>query len=189
MAADQDVELMLRFKEGDRTAFRQLFDKHKKGVISHCYRFCMDTAVAEDLAQETFLRVYQSAARYKPKARFRTWLYKIATNVCLNEIRKFQRRSIFFPQEEHLSRLEVSADDPQPDEQLEHAQHQNMVLGALGQLPEDQRAALMLRVAEEFSYREIGYQIGRNENHVKVLIHRGRKKLKKILADYFGDKS
>lgn len=183
---------MLMFQAGDPTAFRRLFDRHKSRVIHYCYRFCGQRAIAEELAQETFIRVYKAAKGYRPKARFQTWLFKIATNVCLNEIRRRDRRKD--EQQDELPESqsarcesEKMGDGPErPDDLLERQEQQQMVLNAIAQLPEAQRAALLLRVEHEFSYREIGQQIGRSENHVKTLIHRGRNKIKQALSAYFG---
>ena len=196
MQADPDTQLMLDFKAGDEHAFQNLFDKYKSRVITYCFRFCGDRAVAEELAQETFLKVYKAARRYRPKARFSTWLYKIATNVCLNEIRRPVYRN-------RVASLDGTTDDgtpakvsepaatPQarPDTLLECQERQALVHQAMEQLPEKQRAALFLRIEGEFSYNEIGQQINRSENHVKTLIHRGRQRLKKALAGYFGERN
>lgn len=185
---------MLQFKAGDQRAFQHLFDKYKRRVIGYCYRYCGHSTVAEDLAQETFLRVYRAAQHYKPKARFSTWLFKIASNVCLNEIRKPIYR-------QRLESLQASPDQDrnlpdhaamdanpiQPDHLFEAHERQAMVAQAITRLPKTQRAALLLRVNEEFSYREIGAQIGRSEGHVKTLIYRGRQQLRKALSAYFGE--
>ena len=185
---------MLRFKDGDSDAFRQLFDRHKNGVILFCHRFCGDERVAEELAQETFIRVYRAAARYYPKARFRTWLFKIATNVCLNEIRrpgyKIRSESLDGTDSKKYEATinRQSGHRPErPDELLDQEEQRHMVLKAMAQLPDDQRAALLLRVEGEFSYQEIGQQMDRSENHIKTLIYRGRCRLKAALAKYFGD--
>ena len=187
MRADPDVNLMLSFKAGDQRAFHELFEKYKKQVVNYCYRFCGHNAVAEELAQETFLRIYRAAPRYRPKARFRTWLFKIATNVCLNEIRKPDYRQQLDSLDQ-LSETESSQADrirqSRPDIQLADAERQFMVRRAIRKLPQKQRAALLLRIEGEFSYKEIAMQIGRSENHVKTLIHRGRQFLKHTLATY-----
>jgi len=183
---------MLQFKAGDQRAFHNLFDKHKKRVINYCFRYCGNAAVAEELAQETFMRVYKAAPRYRPKARFITWLFKIAANVCLNEIRKpvyrTQVDSLDDPtgQNDLGPDLSPSASMP-PDAIFESSERNAMVQNAINDLPEQQRAVLLLRVNEEFSYREIGQQINRSEGHVKTLIYRGRQRLKKMLGDYFGE--
>ncbi len=194
MQTDPDVALMLRFKDGDPDAFRQLFDRHKNGVILFCYRFCGDERVAEELAQETFIRVYRAATRYYAGARFRTWLFKIATNVCLNETRRpgyrIRAESLDGPEQiKNEARISCQLDRRlnQPDELLEHEEQRQMVLAAIAQLSADQRAALLLRIEGEFSYHEIAHQMDRSENHVKTLIYRGRRKLRKALDNYFGD--
>ena len=193
MQTDPDIQLMLRFKDGDQSAFRVLFDKYKKPVINYCYRYCGHPAVAEELAQETFLRVYKASARYRPTARFSTWLFKIATNVCLNEIRRPAYRERIESMDQGFGAnpdppREVAGDPEQcmPDVLLEAHQDQLLIRRAMGRLPEAQRAALLLRATEGFSYQEIGRQINRSANHVKTLIHRGRQRLRKILENHWG---
>jgi len=192
MLTDPDIQLMLNFKEGDQRAFQLLFDKYKKQVINFCFRYCGHQAVAEELAQETFLRVYKAAPRYRPEARFSTWLFKIATNVCLNEIRRPIYRARLdsidqAPDEDHAANPELSMDPEQsrPDALLEAHQNQILIRQAMGRLPKEQRTALLLRVTEGFSYGEIGQQINRSESHVKTLIYRGRQRLKKLLGAYW----
>jgi RNA polymerase sigma-70 factor (ECF subfamily) len=193
MLTDPDIQLMLNFKEGDQRAFRLLFDKYKKQVINYCFRFCGHRGVAEDLAQETFLRVYKAAARYRPEARFSTWLFKIAANVCLNEVRKpvYRARLESIDQasdEDHAGTQELAmeAEQSMPDRLLEAHEDQILIRQAMNRLPDEQRTALLLRATEGFSYEEIGRQINRSENHVKTIIYRGRQRLKKILGAYWG---
>jgi RNA polymerase sigma-70 factor (ECF subfamily) len=194
MNTDPDMQLMLAFQAGNQRAFQDLFDKYKKRVINYCFRFCGHRTVAEELAQETFLKVYKAARHYRPKARFSTWLFKIATNVCLNEIRRPAYRNRLESLDQMVENAAGSAAEKQdgfqqhnPDDLLVSKEQQQMVRQALDRLPDKQRAALLLRVEGEFSYAEIGQQINRSENHVKTLIHRGRKQLKMALAAYFGD--
>jgi RNA polymerase sigma-70 factor (ECF subfamily) len=193
MLTDPDIDLMLSFKQGDQRAFRLLFDKYKKRVINFCYRYCRHRSVAEDLAQETFLRVYKAAARYRPDARFSTWLFKIAANVCLNEIRKpvYRARLESIDQTGQQGpgaarEIVMAPEQSRPDVLLENHQHQVLIQQAMGRLPEEQRAALLLRATEGFSYQQIGRQINRSENHVKTLIHRGRQRMKQLLGAYWG---
>src|SRR3989304_1509696 len=87
MAMDRDLELMLRVRRGDAESFEELLRRHRRPVVNFFSRMVRDRALAEDLAQEVFLRVYQARQRYKPEARFTTWLYRIATNLALNAIR------------------------------------------------------------------------------------------------------
>jgi RNA polymerase sigma-70 factor, ECF subfamily len=193
MLTDADTQLMLDFKTGDQRAFQLLFDKYKRQVINYCFRFCGQRAVAEELAQETFLRVYKAAARYRPKARFSTWLFKIAANVCLNEIRKpvyRARLESIDPAADEIPgatrEAALQTDQALPDALVEARQNQALVQQAMGRLPEEQRAALLLRVSEGFSYEEIGRQINRSENHVKTLIYRARQRMKKMLGVHWG---
>ena len=194
MRTDPDTQLMLDFKAGDQIAFQRLFERYKKQMVTYCYRFCGHTSVAEELAQEIFIRVYKAASRYRPKAKFRTWLYKIATNVCLNEMRRpvYRTRQNSLDQSDETgekSMAELAATDPpsRPDALLEAQERNILVLKAMEQLPEPQRAALLLRINEDFSYREIGLQMDRSENQVKTLIHRGRKRLRKLLIRHWGE--
>jgi RNA polymerase sigma-70 factor, ECF subfamily len=193
MTTEADTQLMLNFKNGDQRAFQLLFEKYKKRVINYCYRFCGNQTVAEDLAQETFLRVYTAAGRYEPRAKFSTWLFKIAANVCLNEIRKpvyrVRLESIDHdPDEAHDPVLDLAGEPNQsiPDAMLEAHQDQAIVRKAMDDVPKEQRTALLLRAAEGFSYQEIGMQINRTENQVKTLIHRGRQRLISMLGDHWG---
>jgi RNA polymerase sigma-70 factor (ECF subfamily) len=196
MCTDPDTQLMLNIKAGDPNAFQELFDKYKHRLITYCFRFCGHPSVAEELAQETFLKVYKAAGRFRPKARFSTWLFKIATNVCLNEVRRPAYRNriesldgISKNNTNLAASAKAAAGSDRPDRQLLSHEQQLLVRKAIEQLPEKQRAALLLRIEGEFSYGEIGQQIDCNENHVKTLIHRGRKRLKKALATYFGEKN
>ncbi len=179
---------MLSFKAGDQGAFRSLFDNYKKRIINYCYRFCGHPEVAEELAQETFLKVYKAAPRYRPKARFSTWLFKIATNVCLNEIRKPIYRNRLQSMEDEQDGVHFATAETnrfRPDDMVASRQEQQMVRRAICRLPRKQRAALLLRIDGEFSYREIGKQINCSENHVKTLIHRGRQRLRETLAAHW----
>lgn len=193
MLNDPDIQLMLNFKEGDQHSFQLLFDKYKRRVINYCYHYCGHGSVAEELAQETFLRVFKAADRYRPEARFSTWLYKIAANVCLNEMRKpiYRARLESIREEgdeDHDAGRDIATDPARsmPDALLETCQNQAIVRRAMARLPGEQRAALLLKAAEGFSYKEIGLQINCSEKQVKTLIHRGRQRMKKLLATYWG---
>ncbi len=180
MKADPDVQVMLRFAAGDESAFSILFSSYRKKVINYCYRFCGDRSLAEDLAQEVFLRVYRGASRYRPEARFSTWLFKIATNVCINAFRDKKRRAIMVsinqPIETKNGEMRREIEDPDPpaiDCMLER-ERQKQLQQAIAALPPQQRAALLLRIEFDFSYAEIAAQLKCSVNTVKTWIHRGR---------------
>jgi RNA polymerase sigma-70 factor (ECF subfamily) len=103
---DADAQLMLRFKAGDLAAFEDLFARHARSLVNFAFRFVRNREVAEELAQEVFIKVHDAAPTYRPEAKFTTWLYRIATNVCLNETRRAHYRA------HHESLDAPSSDDP-----------------------------------------------------------------------------
>jgi len=187
---DPDVQLMLHFKDGDEDGFRKLFSKYQSQIINFCFRFCSDRELSEDLAQEVFLRVYRAAKRYQPKARFSTWIYRIAVNVCLNETRKLKKRYLkqsldrtFAGSDDHNNRLPEYQDETHlaADEMMVSGQRDEQIKAALQMLSEQQRIAVVLRIYDEFSYNEIARQMSVSEGKVKTLIFRGRQQLKETL--------
>lgn len=197
---DPDVQLMLRFQQGDEDGFLKLFSKYQTRIIYFCFRFCGDQTLAEDLAQDVFLRVYQGARGYRPKAKFVTWLYRIAVNVCLNDARKQKKAWLFRSLDrtngaDRMARPGAAAD---PDGRVpEYADESNVsaedrmalrerdekIKSALKKLPGEQRAAVLLRIYDDFSYREIADQMAVSEGKVKTLIFRGRQQMKEMLRD------
>jgi RNA polymerase sigma-70 factor, ECF subfamily len=179
---DADAQLMLRFKNGDAEAFDQLFVRHTRAMVNFAYRFVHDRQAAEELAQEIFLRVYEGAAGYQAQAKFTTWLYRIAANVCLNEIRKPRFKASHKP---------LSPERPQdsdaffrsaesvgsPDRILERQAISEALRQALSQIPEKQRTAFILNKYEEFSYAEVAGIMNASEKAVKSLIHRAKEAL------------
>jgi RNA polymerase sigma-70 factor (ECF subfamily) len=187
---DPDAALMLRVKQGDTAAFAQLVDKFKQPVINLAYRTLHDLTEAEDLAQNAFVQVYKSAARYEPSAKFSTWLFTIARNLCLNEIRRRARHpadSLDQPAAEtddHPLRQVEDKGVSSPPEQLLRGELEEKVERALAELPENQRTALLLCRQEELSYEEIAAVLGCSLSATKSLIHRARETLKARLKPY-----
>lgn len=187
---DPDAALMLRVKQGDTAAFAQLVDKFKQPVINLAYRTLHDLTEAEDLAQNVFVQVYKSAARYEPSAKFSTWLFTIARNLCLNEIRRRARHpadSLDQPAAEtddHPLRQVEDKGVSSPPEQLLRGELEENVERALAELPENQRTALLLCRQEELSYEEIAAVLGCSLSATKSLIHRARETLKARLKPY-----
>ncbi len=182
---DEDVELMLKFKKGDMSAFEKLMDRHKTHLINFVYRFTGSGADAEDLAQEAFLRVYQSKDRYKPTAKFSTWLYRIAINLCLNHIEKSKRISTVpldnavETKEGELSREIPDKVHPAPDVSAEKEEINKNIHSALSSLSDVQRAAIILNIFEDKSYDEVSKILRRSVPSVKFLLFRARKNLRK----------
>src|SRR5262245_4857358 len=192
MSAEQDADtaLMLRVKQGDGEAFAELVDKYKQPVVNVVYRMLRDATEAEDLAQNVFVQVYKSAHRYKASAKFSAWLFTIVRNLCLNEIRRRSRHPVVSMDEPHTEQEEMPAQQFQdkkifsPSEGLIHAELASKVEGALAELPENQRTAIVLCRQEELSYEEIAEVLGCSLSATKSLIHRGRETLKHKLKPY-----
>src|SRR5215472_11151066 len=188
--SDPDAVLMLRVKRGDRAAFAELVEKYKQPVMNLVYRTLHDEAEAEDLAQNVFLQVYKSAKRYESRAKFSTWLFTIARNLCLNEIRRRSRHPADSLEESHAEhedqprqQFEDKSGVP-PPEKLLHGELAQKIDEALAGLPENQRTAILLCRQEELSYEEIAKILGCSLSATKSLIHRGRETLKEKLKPY-----
>jgi RNA polymerase sigma-70 factor, ECF subfamily len=188
--ADRDAALMLRVKHGDRDAFEELVNKYRQPVMNLVYRTLPDATEAEDLAQQVFLQVFKSAHRYEAAAKFSTWLFTIARNLCLNEIRRRARHpaeSMDAPSPEDESQPLRQIEDMKtftPPESLLHGELEARIEEALADLPEKQRTAILLCRRDELSYEDIGRVIGCSLSATKSLIHRGRETLKERLKPY-----
>jgi RNA polymerase sigma-70 factor, ECF subfamily len=185
MQMESDIELMERVKSGDDTAFSELMRRHYRGVVNFIYRFTNDRQNAEDLAQEVFLRVYRSAQRYKPEAKFSTWLYKIATNLCLTEVKsRGKDRSISLDEIEGNS---GDIGDPKSADAYDITFRREIggaIFEALKSLPERERTAVVLCKYEELPYEEVAEIIGCTVGAVKAYVYRGRMKLIEKLRPY-----
>jgi RNA polymerase sigma-70 factor (ECF subfamily) len=191
--ADPDTELMLRVREGDRAAFRDLVCRHQRSVIHFCYRSVGDAWEAEDIAQKVFLQVYRSASRYVPSAKFSTWLFTIVRNTTRNELRRRQRHAAD-SLDELTAKSEESggrhfADDRalSPSRVLQQKELETRLQQAIQSLPENQRTALMLLRYEEMSYDEIAQVIGCSVSATRSLLHRAKANLKEVLNEYLAD--
>ncbi len=188
MRDDPHIQLMLAFQEGDEAAFQELFQIFKKPLLNFVFRFCQDRRVAEELTQEVFIRVYRSAASYRPDAKFSTWVYRIATNICLNEMRsgKYQYERSFYGYEgdsSHVTLESTVADKtPNVDDRIEDEESSSTVRKAIAALPDKQRIALLLSVYEQIPYKEIGERLQCSEGAVKSIIHRAKLAVKDILS-------
>jgi RNA polymerase sigma-70 factor (ECF subfamily) len=188
---DPDAVLMLRVKRGDLAAFEQLVEKYKQPIVNLMFRMLHDLEEAEDLAQNVFVRVFRSAARYEVSAKFSTWLFTIARHLCLNEIR---RRSRHPAESLEAGAGESDSDHPArqyedmktftPPESFLQTELKEKIQQALDALPEKQRLAIVLCRQDELSYEEIAKVLGCSVSATKSLIHRGRETLKHKLKPY-----
>jgi RNA polymerase sigma-70 factor, ECF subfamily len=192
MAPDPDAALMLAFQRGDEAAFRALFEKHGRATMAFCQRFVRDSARAEELAQDVFLKLHATADRYHPSARFTTYLYRIATNHCLNEVRRgeFRARPEIDPGSEDGAPLDPDAlpgSGADPEEMARGQALSREVDAMLARLPESQRAALVLARFEGLSYEEIAEVLGTTVPAVKSLVHRATVTAARALAAWSGE--
>ena len=187
---DPDAALMLRVKQGDTRAFTELVDKYKQPVINLIYRTLRDLTEAEDLAQNVFVQVYKSAHRYRTTAKFSTWLFTIARNLCLNEIRRRTRHpteSLDVPHPEQEGQPLRQFEDLKSlgaPETLLQGELEQKIEQAMEELPENQRSAILLCRQEELSYEDIAEVLGCSLSATKSLIHRARETLKDKLKPY-----
>ncbi len=190
MPMDPDAALMLRVKGGDVEAFESLVEKYKQPVVNVMYRMIHDLDEAEDLAQNVFIRVFQSADRYQASAKFSTWVFTIARRLCLNEIRRRGRHpadSLESSQTEDESRPAKQFQDNQtftPPQAFLHGELERKIHEAMAELPEKQRLAISLCQENELSYEEIADVLECSLSATKSLIHRGRETLKQRLKPY-----
>ena len=183
---EPESKIMIEVAGGDLAAFRTLVEHHHKPLISFIARFTGDRDSAEDIAQEVFLRVFKAAKDYKPQAKFKTWLFTIATNLCLNEIRgnknspKFVDLYSLYEQEYPI----VAPEAYSPQKAAENSEMRTALRKAIQNLPENQRIAILLRQYNDFSYNDISKIMGISTSAVESLIQRARQSLKKSLSSY-----
>jgi RNA polymerase sigma-70 factor (ECF subfamily) len=179
-------ELMPRIAEGDESAFQILVERHQTPVLNLIYRFIGDSTKSQDLAQEVFLRVWQGAKSYEAKAKFTTWLYRIAANICLNELKASRRKQWlrFF----HVDREEQGSgeedfpeESPSPEDLLLSKERDRKIADALQSLPENQRMALILKRYDDLSYEEIARILNCSVSAVESLLVRAKKNLQEKL--------
>ena len=187
---DEDAALMLRVQQGDLEAFDALVTRYRQPVCNFVHRTLLDPDEAEDLAQQVFVQVWKAAARYRPTSRFSTWLFTIARNLCLNELRRRGRHpteSLDAPvgaAEETFERDFADTRGPGVTEGVLLEELEARIEEALRDLPETQRSALLLFREKEMAYDEIARVLGVTVSATKSLIHRGRETLKRRLKAY-----
>jgi RNA polymerase sigma-70 factor (ECF subfamily) len=187
-----DVALMLRVKDGDHEAFRTLIERHQRAVINVIHRAIDDAWEAEDLAQRVFIQVFRSASRYKPTAKFTTWLFTITHNTILNEHRRRARHATqsldAMAQPDDSDEAGVQVADPRagdPAREAAERELQERIQQAIERLPDAQRTAVILCRFEGLAYEEIAQVLGCSVSAVKSLLHRARQTLKEQLRGYY----
>jgi RNA polymerase sigma-70 factor (ECF subfamily) len=184
---------MLDFQRGDDKAFDQIFTKYSVSLVNFVYRFLGSRAKAEEVAQEVLLRVYRARQSYRPRAKFSTWIYRVAKNFCLNELRRHEYVkppvSIDDPDDNRQGRLRQWTDEgsPTPEDDLVATLFEKAFNRAVGALPARQRAAFVMTRFTDLSYRDAAVALGCTETTVKSLVHRANTALKESLKDYIID--
>jgi RNA polymerase sigma-70 factor (ECF subfamily) len=187
--ADPDVQLMLRARDGDQPAFRELFLKHSEPMLSFACRYVGNRARAEELVQEAFLQIYRARRNYEARARFVTYAYRVVLNLCLNELRRFEYQG-------KTESLETNPfEDGGPPRELPDGRTpgcEEAVIGgelagriqyAIGELPDNQKSSLLLTRVEGLSHREVAEILDTSVSAVKSLVFRGMRTLRENLRD------
>lgn len=169
---DEDTQLMLEFKNGNISAFENLFKKYKRIVLNIIYRYLGNSSEAEDLAQEVFLKIYFGAKKYEPLSAFSTWLYRITANLCLDTIRK--KKSAELP--ENVPDLSLG-----PEQEYKKKKLEELVKNALDRLSPNERIAVILARYENKNMKEIAEIMNVSVSAVKSILHRAKFKLKDYL--------
>lgn len=185
-ANERDVALMLRVKTGDMVAFEQLVEIYQGPVIGTVAKMLGGSSEAEDIAQQVFVRVWKSAARYEPQAKFTTWLFTITRNLVFNETRRRKRKPTVSVEkrEEEGHQMVEDSQTVSPDQGVLHAELEEVVDKAIQELADKQRMAVILRRYEEMPYDEIGKILSMSVPAVKSLLFRARAQLKESLQRY-----
>ncbi|HEY0154126.1 MAG TPA: sigma-70 family RNA polymerase sigma factor [Longimicrobium sp.] len=181
-----DHELVALAQKGSEKAYRELLGRYQRPVFSLVYRMLRDREQAEDLAQETFVRVFNNIGRYDPKYKFSSWIFKIATNLTIDHIRKKEVATVSIdgsryavtPDEIEASTITVASDDENPEERLEAKELGESIEGAIGALRPEYRTAILLRHVEGREYQEIADIMSLPLGTVKTFIHRARHELR-----------
>ncbi|MGC6567901.1 MAG: sigma-70 family RNA polymerase sigma factor [Akkermansiaceae bacterium] len=184
---DEDLALMARVARGDKKAFGELVAKHQHSVIGTIGKMTNHSADTEDIAQQVFLRLWKAAPRYKPKAKFTTFLFTITRNLVFNETRRKSRRKEHSLEEQEEDWHAAASDQTpssRPDQSLAQSELRQLVDQAIADLPEKQRLAVALRRYEQMPYEEIARVLDLSVSAVKSQLFRARTALRESLQPY-----
>ena len=185
-----DAEMMLRVKAGDDSAFDYLVQKYRRPIIGFMYRMARNTAAAEDLAQEVFLRVYRSRANYEASAKFSTWLYRIATNLGVNHARDTRHErpentlNLDEPDSETGTTPDLADKEPNVEEGILRRERLQAIRQKVEALPERQKLAVLMHKYQEMDYRQIAEVLKLSESATKSLLFRAYETLRTELREF-----
>ena len=190
VAALDDAQVMLRVRDGDDGAFNYLVERYRRPMISFMFRMVHNAAIAEELAQEVFLRVYRSRANYAADAKFTTWLYRIATNLAVNHARDHkherpeEKASLDEVNEETGLSIDLADGRPSVEQELLRRERLRAIRQRVEALPERQRIAVMMHKYQELDYRQIAEVLHLSESATKSLLFRAYETLRESLKDF-----
>ena len=185
-----DAEIMLQVKAGDDSAFEYLVQKYRRPMVSFMFRTAHSNAVAEDLAQEVFLRVYRSRESYEASAKFSTWLYRIATNLAVNHTRDTRHErpentvSLDEPDENTGMTMDVPDDSLSAEEAILRRERLAAIRQRVQALPERQRMAVVMHKYQQMDYRQIAEILKLSESATKSLLFRAYETLREQLKEF-----
>lgn len=175
---DDDSKLARKVQKGDRTAFEALLEKYQRPIYSFTWHFFRDAAVCEDLTQETFLRAFRFIDSYRPGEKWSTWLFSIARNLCIDELRRMQKGGTVALDE--IDPESIASDGPTGDSPLSAAataEEGEILRELIADLPEKYRTCIVLFYFNELSYEEIAAVMNISLSNTKILLFRGKKML------------
>ncbi len=192
--AVSDVDVMLRVKTGDESAFAYLVQKYRRPMVGFMYRMCHNPATAEELAQEVFLRVYRSRTSYEPSAKVTTWLYRIATNLAVNHARDTRHERpentvrLDEPDRETGTTPDLADDSLTAEEEILKRERLAAIRSKVNALPERQRVAVIMHKYQQMDYREIAGVLKLSESATKSLLFRAYETLREQLKEFVSGK-
>ena len=192
--AVSDVDVMLRVKTGDESAFAYLVQKYRRPMVGFMYRMCHNPSTAEELAQEVFLRVYRSRTSYEPSAKFSTWLYRIATNLAVNHARDTRHERpentvrLDEPDRETGTTPDLADDSLSAEEQILKRERLAAIRSKVNALPERQRMAVIMHKYQQMDYRQIADVLKLSESATKSLLFRAYETLREQLKEFVSGK-
>ena len=189
-----DADVMLKVKTGDESAFAFLVQKYRRPMVSFMYRMCRNSATAEELAQEVFLRVYRSRTTYEPTAKFSTWIYRIATNLAVNHARDTRHerpeKSVRLdePDSETGTTPDLADSSLTAEEQMLQRERMTMIRAKVQALPERQRLAVIMHKYQQMDYRQVAEVLKLSESATKSLLFRAYETLRDQLKEFVSAK-
>ena len=185
-----DAQIMLRVKAGDDSAFDYLIQKYRRPIINFMYRMAHNSAAAEDLAQEVFLRIYRSRSSYEPSAKFTTWLYRIATNLGMNYVRDTRHErpentmNLDEPDAETGQAPDLADKTPNVEEEIVRRERLTAIRQKVEALPERQKMAVLMHKYQQMDYRQIAEVLKLSESATKSLLFRAYETLRTQLREF-----